>query len=423
MKLTRRTLLRGAGGAVVALPWLEAMAQAAESPKRLVIFYTKNGFYPDFFWPKGTESDFTLGRIMGRLQPYKDKLLVLRGLENKIATFMRTQANGNGHFDATASALTLVTPVGGITGGGGPSIDQYIGEHLGRDVRFKSIEYALGYANRSSNINFSGVRQPIPFQGDDQQLFDRLFTGFAASPDPAAARVRADRQSIIDSVSANLGLVQKRLGTADRERLDAHLTMTREFERRVFATPAATSGSCNVPGRPKVNASASRTDGFDMLAHALACDRTRVATIFVHDDQAVSQLGITGNYHNDWVHAMFTDPAAPEVIFKKKDWDVSRLVYFLDKLKSIPEGNGTVLDNTLVVWTDEFGSAPDHRHKDTPFVLISGSNRFFRPGRFLHYPDAPHINQVWSAILPTLGVPGPFGDTTKYPSASLPSIV
>jgi hypothetical protein len=188
--------------------------------------------------------------------------------------------------------------------------------------------------------------------------------------------------------------------------------MVRDLETRVTQPPSV-GATCTVPGRPSNNAFESNPDnkaGFDLLAYALSCDLTRVATLG-WQECCYGYLGVKGSYHDDYLHHVLDGGVAQSWVHKIKTYETGLVAYLCDKLKSIPEGGGTLFDNTLVVWCDEFCHGYEHKHHEIPYVLLSGSDRFFKMGRFLDFgPGGASNNQLWLSIRDAMGVTGDFGD-------------
>ncbi len=416
--LSRRSLLRGAGGIAVGLPWLEATARGADigPPKRVLFIHTPNGSYePNHWGTVNAETDFTLGSIMSPYDAWKGKAVFLRGVNNTAA--MATTMRPNGHHDAMYCALTGRP---GITSGAGISADQYIANEIGKTTKYKSLEWAFGVGStyRTVNLSFYGAKQPLPF-ALGSELYDRLFsgvTGQSTLPSAELAKVKAQRQSVLDSIKENYAVASKGLGKADQQRLSGHLQMVRELEQRMQAGGGTTT--CSAP---------ATKGGEDMIAYALACDLTRVATIAYRDghDRAPLASGevIQGSYHDDYVHKI-KEPHPAAVVTELKRSEIARVTRVLQKLASIPEGNGTLLDNTLVYHFDEFMYGYQHSHKNHPMTFTSGSSRFFKGGRFLDLTGkGVTTNQVVSSVIAMMGVdPVGWGDP-QYGAGTVPGLL
>jgi hypothetical protein len=350
-------------------------------------------------------------------------MIIMRGVDNEAA-----MATGiNGHTDAIRCMFTGRVAANqandDYTAGGGISIDQHIANTIGADTMFKSLEFERGvYASTWPNwTSFYGAGQPVPFESDAQKFWDRIFAGVSepSAPDPELVQLQADRKSVLDAVQQQYGALRRRVSSADQQRLDAHLEMVRDLERRIADSDL--SSACIVPERPATNTMENDSlDGIDIVAYALSCDLTRVATI-AWRHSGYPHLGVTGSYHDDWLHHVHQDPQAQTIVNTVKTWECEQVLYVLDKLASIPEGTGTLLDNTLVVWSDEFCHGYSHQHHEVPYVLLSGSDNFFEMGRYLQYATPRSNNELWIAIAEAMGVDGPFGDP-QFGSTPLPGL-
>lgn len=410
----RRALLSGIAGAAVGVPLLEwfsaGRAAAQVAPKRLVILTTPNGTNPAAHWPTGAGADFSLSTILAPFAEYRDQMVVLRGVDNLAAS----ATNVNGHTDAVRCMLTgraaSNTSNDDYTAAGGISVDQHIANVVGAGTRFKSLELVTDYiyAHPQNYCSFYGASQPAPFEDEPARLFDRVF-GDLGGPvdDPVAAARRVDRRSVLDGVYSSYAALDGRVSAADRQRLAAHLDQVRDLEVRITAEAAA----CAIPDRPADDAGGADL-GMDLLVRALACDLTRVATIrnFFWDDWA--DLGATGSYHDDWLHNVTSTPEAADMVNAVKRKQAERVVQFLDKLRAVPEGDGTLLDGTLVVWIDEFCHGYAHRHDEVPYVMVTGSDRFMTPGRYHHFTTPVSTNRVLNSLVHLMdaGDAGEIGD-------------
>jgi hypothetical protein len=225
---------------------------------------------------------------------------------------------------------------------------------------------------------------------------------------------------VLHAVYDNYTALDKRLGRADRERLAAHLDMVKDLEQKVLATVGA---GCIVPPTPAPNERDSEV-GIDILMHALACDLTRVVTIRTNFWDSYPFLGITGSYHDDYLHHVTSDPSAAAMVDQVKTHHATQVAAIVAKLQAIPEGTGTLFDSTLVVWIDEFCHGYAHAHNEVPYVLLSGADNFFQMGRYLHYTSAVSTNQLLNSLIVAMDASGggQFGDPT-FNNTPLPELV
>lgn len=424
----RRRFLRGGLAATAVIPLLDAeraFAQAA-APRRLVIFYTPNGTIGSEWRPRGTETAFTLGRILKPLEPFRAKLLPLGGVNMALAD----AGFGSHHTRGVGGLLTGRPILSGTFQSAGPptagwaagiSIDQHIARTLNPPTAFKTLELGVQVidAEVRGRLSYLGASQPLPPLESPYDAFDRVFAGVSpAGPAPAPAgpmdRLRAQRRTVLELVREDLAAVRARVGASDRLKLDAHLTSVQDIERRLVPpTPSGgTMGgaACALPAagarmdvRAPANMPAIGKLQMDIAATALACDLSRVVTLqwtHAESNQSFPHLGITGAHHT-MSHAGDTDAAAQENLTKINVWYAEQLAYLLGKLDAVREGDRTLLDNTVVLWCNEVGKGNNHAHRDLPFLLAGSCGGHFRTGRFVDYQAGggaghPHNNLLVS---------------------------
>jgi Protein of unknown function (DUF1552) len=419
--IRRRAFLRAAG-AVVTLPLLEAMrptaARAATAPKRFVVMFSPNGtIYPNWV-PTGGETDFVLSPILQPLAPVRSDLVVISGL-------FQQGGGGDGHQNGIGGMLTgqSLNP-GPFQGGGnsgtsgwagGISVDQRIAAKIGGGTRFRSLELGVQVASADnwSRMSYLGSDRPLPPEDSPLGAYMRLFAGASASPEEVA-RLRARRRSVLDAVKVQFDAVSARVGTADRARLDAHATSIREIENRLDVT--ASTATCNDPGAPALPANPTANDSFpavgklqmDLLALALSCDLTRVASL--QWSRSVSQvrftwLGIREGHH-DLSHLADDDTQAVGKLTQINTWYAQQFAYLVGKLAGTIEVDGSrLLDSSLLLWCNELGKGNAHSRKLAPYVLAGSAGGALRTGRFLNYTgDQPH-NDLLVSLLQAMDVP------------------
>lgn len=439
-RISRRQLLRGSLLAAGAIPLLEATkarGQANAYPKRLLFFYTPNGTIDAHFRPQGGETDFTLGRILAPLAPHRDKLLVLGGVHMPLAD----SGFGSHHTRGVGGLLTGRPILEGTFESAGPptagwasgiSIDQHIAKALAPPTAFRSLELGVHVVDAEvrGRLSYSGPSQPLPPIESPHAAFDRVFAGVGSAQDPQATdpkleRLRKNRETVLSLVREELSLAQGLVGAEDRVKLESHLESVRDIERRLLAAPgtSAPTPGCAPPSRGdelELNAPESLPAvgqlQLDIAASALACDLTRVATVqwtHAESDQTFPFLGVAGAHHS-LSHAGDQDAAAQESLTKINEWYAKQLAYLLAKLASYPEGEGTLLDNTVVVWCNEVGKGNNHDHRDLPFVLAGSCGGYFATGRFVDYQASgaghPH-NDLLVSLANAMGLADEtFGD-------------
>jgi hypothetical protein len=432
-RLDRRTLLRGAAGTAIALPFLEimggrrpALAQskpgytASGAPKRFIVWFTPNGTIPDAWTPAGGETDFTFSRILKPLEPYRKKLLIIDGVD-------QTGEGGDGHQNGMQGMLTGETlnpgPFMGGDGGtagwaNGPSVDQRIAQAIGADTKLKSLELAVQPGNDENNWNrmsLLAADQPVPPESSPYKAFDRLFKDFAAKPADAAKAVERGHV-VLDGVAENFRQLQSKLGADDKQRLAEHLQAVTEIEGRLGLKSKGALDSCAAPvlGTP---ADVNKNDNFpsvgklqmDLLVMALACDLTRVGSLMwnrsvggaVH--KWVDPAIVRG--HHDMSHDGDTLTDTVEMLTKINVWYAEQFAYLLKSLDAIPEGDGTMLDNTVVFWCNELAKGNSHSRNDNHYVVAGGA-QYFRMGRTLkfQYKDTVRHNNLLLSLVQSMGI-------------------
>jgi hypothetical protein len=415
--MLRRRFLRGAAGAFLALPMLEAMntawAAGTGFPKRFVVFFTANGTVPSA-WTPGP--NFALSPILQPLAPHRDDIIVIGGLDMK-----SSGGDGKGHNRGVGCLLTGVEPVGGNDGddsyANGISVDQRIAEVAGGDTPFASVE--LGVHVRSTlprgRMVYTGPGEPVPPEDNPFAAFTRLFGGFGEDDGQAEALV-ARRRSVLDAVMEDFHRLDGRLGSQDRLKLEAHLDAVRGVEQRLDAL-AGVSEACEPPVQPEsfnhYNASRFPEVGalqMELLVMALACGLTNVASLMwstALSGMVHTWLGQTLDHHS-YSHA--SDPASTEALIAIDTWYAERFADLLARCKEIPEGDGTLLDNTVVFWGSELGKGQPHYCSKIPVVLAGSCGGYFATGQHVQYDAVSHNNLLLN-FLEAMDVPdATFGD-------------
>ncbi len=420
--LSRRSVLRGVGSACVALPLLEIMGGwdgPTPLPKRFVVFWTPNGTVIENWRPTGSEKVFQFGSILKPLEPYQSDILVVDGVDQLSAY----EGPGDAHQKATGQGLTgTELQEGDFKGDGGNSagwgngisIDQAIANAVGNQTKFSSIEFGVNVygANVGSRISYRGPAQPIPPENDPVAGFDRLFDGFAADPDAALRRI-AERKVVLGAVGEDYQKLIKKVGTADRIKLQAHLDAVRDIEMRL-GSEGVIGGACV---KPELGVVPKPTDvgntpvigklQMDLLAMALACDMTRVASIMWNNSATAKPfpwLGIAEGHH-ELAHRGDEDKDAFEKLTKINTWYAEQFAYLVAKLKSMPEGEGSVLDNTLLIWVNEHQKGNNHDRDQIPYVIAGGAGGAVKTGRWLQVPGKVPHNNLFVSCMNAMGLP------------------
>src|SRR5213594_3645636 len=407
--IPRRTVLRGAG-ATLALPLLEAMlpaatalAQTAADPKpRFVGCFVPHGMAPGYWIPNKEGTDFQFPFIFKPLEPYRDQVTILSGLHSTSAE-PPPGATGADHWVA-AAFLCADKPkkTAGADVRAGTTIDQIIAHKIGQETLMPSMQLAVedpganssncgeGYSCVYTNtISWSSPTDPLPMELNPQVVFERMF-GDGSTVEQRAARRRRDR-SILDSLTGSLSRLRNEFGPEDRARLDQYTEDVREIERRLqIAMKASTvaPADMNVPvGVPQTFDEHIKLQ-FDLLALAFKADITRVGTlIFARDltgrtypEREAPTLGFHGGSHHG------EDPKRIEQFSKINQYHLKMLAHLIEKLSKTRDGNGTLLDHSLVLYGTNMGNPNQHLHYDVPHVLVGGANGKLKGGRHLAYP-------------------------------------
>ncbi len=385
-RVHRRRFLRGLCGGALALPLLDALtsgpARALPHPKRLVVFFSANGTIDSAWRPTGGEKDFVLSEILAPLAPHREQLLILGGID---AESSYHGPGDNSHWNGMGHMLTgteLLDLGGGVFTGGGISVDQHLAKQIGGATKLASLELAIEESPSTvwSRLSYLGAAQPVPPESDPQRVFHRLFGGI--SPD-----LKAQRKSVLDAVSDDLGALQPHLGRADQLKLEAHLDAVRDVEKRIYISPAPSCGSIELSRLDINDLPAIGKEQMDLLVLALACDLTRVVTL--QWSQAVSMTRMTwlgiADPHHTLSHFPISDQDAQAKLVKINRWYATQFAYLLQAMKSVPEGDGTLLDHSVVLWCNELGEGSSHSRRNVPYVLAGSAGGHFETGRYLNF--------------------------------------
>jgi hypothetical protein len=435
MALPRRTFLRGMGAAV-ALPLLDAMvpalsAQAKNAPtvRRLGFVYTPNGATMASWTPKGDGPVLDeLPPSLTALAPLKDHLLVPTGLSQRQA---ESWGNGNGeHSRGQTVWLSGVHPkrTEGADVRNATTVDQIAAQVLGTDTRLMSIEMALeqnylvgncdnGYSCVYWNtISWRTPTTPLPMEVNPRIVFERMF-GDGGSPQQRLAQVREDR-SILDSVKDAVAGLERRLGAGDRVKVAEYLDSMREIERRIQVAERQSGESpIALPDRPigvPENYDEHAKLMFDLAALAFQADITRVFTLLLGREQTNRPypfIGVPEAHHAISHHQ--NDPQKLAKCAKINAYHIELLAGFAEKLKAIPDGDGTLLDNSMILQGSGLSNSDQHSHIDLPLVVVGGGGGRLKGGRHLRFPKDTPMNNLHLAMLEKVGVPvEKLGDST-----------
>ena len=427
--LPRRTFLKGAG-VTLALPLMDAMIPAATAmaqtaanptPRFMGIFFP-HGMAPGYWVPADVGPLGALPFIMGPLEPVKRHAVILSGLWSKSAE-PPEGTTGSDHFVA-AAFLTAIKPkrtAGADVNVGARTIDQVIAGEIGSSSLLPSLQLAVedpganssncgeGYSCAYTNsISWPTTTTPLPMEINPQVVFERLF-GSGSTPAERAVRIVQSR-SILDSIRDELGRLKNVFGPADRARLDQYTEEIREIERRL---QLAADASVVTPARGTPAGVPDTWDEhiklqLDLTALAFQADVTRVVTLLGARDLTSKSYALpdgtnSGSFHGLSHHA--ENPVTIREYSLINRYHVSTLAYFAEKLRSMPDGDGTLLDHSLTLYGSNMGNSNQHQHFDVPNILIGGASGKIRGGRHLAYPTKTiTTGNLLLSVLDTFGI-------------------
>jgi hypothetical protein len=401
---TRRDFVRSLGLGAAALPFITNLpslgfANQTRRKQRLVVIFSPNGIVPDTFWPSEEGDKFTLKESLKPLAPFQDRTLILKGVCDKI------RGDGDGHMRGIGCLLTGIelfpgniqggsdTPAGWSTG---ISIDQEIKNQLQKDAatktRFGSLEFGVMVPDRAdtwTRMVYAGPNKPVAPVDDPYQMFAKLY---------GRAKDRATLAGVLDDVTDDLKKVSGSVSAADRRLLDEHATFVREMAQDLKAAAEAKAGHKMPepePGLKHENDQIPRISKtqIDLMVNSFVNDFARVATLQYTNSVGGARmkwLGITEGHH-EMSHEPDSNTKVQEKLTKVNQWFCGEMAYLAKRLADTPEpgGSGSLLDNTLIVWTNELGKGNSHTMDNIPFVLV-GNGLPFKMGRSLKLPKVPH---------------------------------
>jgi len=418
---TRRSFLAGAGLSSMALgaPFLgarlfdarRAAAQTQAGPKRFFAFFTPNGTVPETFFPE-TGSLETLSPILAPLESFKDRMLVLKGVH--MDSMIGDDKPGGPHMKGPGAMLTggwLLE--GSFTGAGGPagyansiSVDQELANRIGTITAYPSLEFGVAIAGQEPLrvISYRGPNQPNEPVDDPWRMFERI-APLAVADESERQRLVLQRQSVLDYVKDELASLQAKLPEDDRPRLEAHLSGVRNIERqleRLGEQCALPSLGEAVDPHAKENYPLVGKLQLDLMLAAHTCDLTRVSSFMWSNAdswQYFPWIGIDEEHHA-LSHLPREDLDARDKLTRINVWYAEQIAYFLAGLRDTPDpdGDGSLLDNSLVLWGNEIGEGGSHTHEDIPWVLVGDAGGFFRSGQAFDLGGQPHNNLLLSIL-------------------------
>ena len=441
-RIPRRTFLRGLGTAV-ALPFLDAMRPARalaaaagvkQAPVRMAFLFVPNGVHMPDWTPQATGADFDLPYILQPLQPHKNEVLVLTGL-----TQDRGRANGDGPGDHARSAASWLTGAQPLKSEGaeiraGISADQVAAQTLGKQTRFASLELGMepgrqggkcdsGYSCAySNNISWRSENTPGSREINPREVFERFFSnGVSKEVGESQKRRELYKRSILDFVLADANALSAKVGGRDQQKLDEYLTAVREIEVRVqqaeqqvAAMNSGVIGQYEIPeGIPESYEEHARLM-LDMMVLAFQTDTTRVATMMLANEgsnRPYRNLSITHGHHELSHHQ--NNPDNFRQIREINRFHIRQFAYLVNRLRSIPDGDGNLLDHSMLLYGAGLADGNRHEHDNLPLVLAGRGGGTIAPGRHLRYTqETPMCNLLLSMIERAGTLATRFGDST-----------
>jgi hypothetical protein len=420
----------------VALPLLEAMlpgtaagaAGPGKAPRRMAFFYVPNGVHMPDWTPKTEGAGFEMPAIVQPLAPFQKDLLVLSGL-----TADKARPNGDGpgdHARAASAFLTGCQPrkTGGADIKAGISVDQFAAARVGDQTRLPSLEIGIdryqqvgvcdsGYACvYSTTISWRSPTTPLPIEVDPRQVFERLFS--SRPNDPEREQRNRLRSSVLDLVLEDARGLKNQLGGADQRKVDEYLSSVRELELRIarseklppVAPPAGTVKPASLPKEMEEHLHLMA----DLLVLAFRTDLTRICTFMISregSNRPYNSIGVSEGHHELSHHQ--NDPKKQAKIRTINLFHMQQFAYLVRRLKETREGDGTLLDNCMLVYGSAIGDGNRHNHDNLPILVVGKGGGTLQTGRHLVYPRNTPVNNLWLSLLDRMGAStNQLGDST-----------
>jgi hypothetical protein len=428
--LSRRTLLRGVGVSL-GLPLLDSMIPAqtplartaATSKSRLSCIYVPHGATMDKWTPAADSKAFEFTEILGPLEKFRDRVSIVSNLAHPAAGGVGSDA-GADHARSAAVFLSGVHPEQGSIHVG-TTIDQIAAQRIGQDTPLPSIELSIeevalscgsGYACAYSNtISWKTPTTPLPMENNPQVVFEKLFGDGSNNADRLARKQQS--RSLLDSVMDQVASLQRELPASDRTRLGEYLDDVREIERRIQKAENQIPADLKLPEAP-VGVPESFDEHFkimyDLQVLAFRAEITRIATLMYARDTSGAvypQSGIRDGFHVASHHSNNRGNMDKFALINK--YHVEMLAYFLDKLKSTPDGDGNLLDHSMVLYGSSMSNGNQHDHDPLPVVLAGGASGQLNGGRHMTYAPHTPMSNLLLTMLDKLGIQADkHGDST-----------
>jgi len=430
MHLSRRTFLRGMGVSM-ALPFLESMVPAAtpfaqtaaKAGTRLGCIYVPHGATMDKWTPDAEGTAFTFSDILQPLAPFRDRV-------NVISDLSHPQAYGGGsatanHNRSAATFLSGAHAEAGPQARLGVTVDQFAAQHIGQGTPLPSLELTIEGPSLScgeglscayrDTISWQGATTPLPMQNDPQVVFERLFGDGSTDAERRARRQQSI--SLLDSVLEEAEMLRRKLPSGDRTRVDRYLADVREIERRIETAARQASTDVELPDAP-VGVPKDVEDHIklmlDLLVLAWQADTTRVTTLLMAKELSNAvypKSGVRDAFHILSHHSNIRENQDRFAVLNR--YHVSLLAHLLGKLQSIPDGDGTLLDHSMVLYGSAMSDGNQHNHGPLPIVLAGGASGALKGGRHIRSAKDTTMSNLLLAMLDKLGTPAErFGDST-----------
>ena len=434
--LARRTFLRGMGTAL-ALPFLDAMVPAlgrgssVVRPIRLGFVYVPNGIIPDHWTPAAEGAAFEFTPIMKGLEPFRDRMLVLSGLAQHNGDALGDGAGD--HARAGATWLTGAHPkkTEGADIHAGVSADQIAAREFGKSTQLGSLEIGLeqptlaggcdsGYSCAYTNtIAWRSPTTPMPMEVNPRNVFERLFgDGESTSPEARLAALKEQR-SILDYVSGDIDRLETNLGSADRGKLSEYLDSIRDIERRIQKAEEQ-NATMKIPVMERPS---SAPEAFvdhahlmmDLMTIAYQTDMTRVVSFMMAregSNRSYREIGVSDGHHAVTHH--MHDQQKIDKVIKINTYHVEAIAYLIKKMSETRDGDGSLLDHSMILYGSSISDGNAHTHHDLPLALLGGGAIGIKGGRHIRYPKMTPMNNLLLGMLDLAGVPVPdsLGDST-----------
>ena len=437
--IPRRTFLRGAGAAL-ALPLLESMSPALAGaadpaltrPQRLGFVYVPNGIIMDNWTPDSVGTQFDLKPTMEPFAAFRDQFTIITGLDHNTAEPLPGEGEVAPHERAGATFLTGVHPE--RQGRVGISIDQIVAKELGKHTQLASMELGLdgsdvvGQCERGwscaylHTLSWRSETNPLPTENQPRAVFERMF-GDSDTTDPSERLDRIQKsRSLLDSVTEAAGRMMDGLGARDRGKLSEFLDAIRDIERRIQTAEVETSEAQTSRELPQFARPAGIPASFDNHAKlmfdlqvlALQTDLTRVITFMMGREQAdrtYREIGIADAHHPLTHHQ--NDPEKIAKVVRINKFHAQQFAYYLEKLRATRDGDGTLLDHSMILYGGCISDGNKHLHQNIPLLLAGGAGKKLHGGRHLKFPAGTPATNLFLTMLDKLNVPlDRFGDST-----------